>query len=117
MAIQARRTTRTTLIRARDFLRQHFTRTVSLEELARLTGLSRFHLVRAFAKEFGLPPHAYQIHVQIERAKALLDAGVLPAVVAAETGFSDQSHFTRHFKKIAGMTPRQYADQRRNGRR
>jgi AraC-like DNA-binding protein len=113
MATPPKRTPRAALLRAREFLQQHCTRSVSLQELMKVTGLSRFHLVRAFAKEFGRPPHAYQIHMQIERAKALLDAGHLPAVVALETGFSDQSHFTRHFKKHCGLTPRQYASLRK----
>jgi AraC-like DNA-binding protein len=100
-------------VRARDFIRQHCSRAISLDELAALTGLSRYHLVRAFAKEYGLPPHAYQIRLQIERAKTMLEAGMLPATVAVETGFADQSHFTRHFKKISGVTPRKYAGPRR----
>ncbi len=53
---------RAVLVRARDALRQRYAQTVSLGELAALTGLSRYHLVRAFAREFGLTPHAYQIH-------------------------------------------------------
>lgn len=114
--MRRKRLQRSSLLRARDFIRQHCSRVVTLDELAALTGLSRYHLVRAFAKEFGLPPHAYQIRLQIEKAKAMLEAGVLPAVVAAETGFSDQSHFTRHFKKINGVTPRQYAGPRKRSR-
>jgi AraC-like DNA-binding protein len=113
MATQVKRPPRSALVNVRDFIRQNCTRLVTLDELARVSGLSRFHLVRIFAKEFGLPPHAYQIYIQIERAKALLDAGMLPAVVAAETGFSDQSHFTRHFKKLNGITPRAYVAARK----
>jgi AraC-like DNA-binding protein len=111
--VKRKRSQRSALLKARDFIRQHCSRSVTLDELSALTGLSRYHLVRAFAKEFGLPPHAYQIRLQIEKAKAMLDAGVLPAVVAAETGFADQSHFTRHFKKINGTTPRKYAGPRK----
>src|SRR5258706_11072011 len=53
---------RAVLVRARDALRQRYAQAVSLGELAALSGLSRYHLVRAFARGFGLTPHAYQIH-------------------------------------------------------
>lgn len=96
------------LARARDFIRAHYSRPIALNDLESISGLSRFHLVRAFAKEFGLPPHAYQIRVQIAKARALLGAGKPPAEVAAETGFADQSHLTRHFRAIYQVTPGEY---------
>ena len=76
-----KRSQRASLVKARDYIRQHCSRAITLDELSALTALSRYHLVRAFAKEFGLPPHAYQIRLQIEKARAMLDAGVLPAVI------------------------------------
>lgn len=96
------------LRRVRDLLREHYAGPITLSELAAASGLSRYHLVRAFAKEFGLPPHAYQVHVQIAKAQTLLAAGVAPAFAGAEVGFSDQSHFTKHFKRITGVTPALY---------
>lgn len=108
---------RSALLRARDLIREHYSRSITLDELVAATGLSRYHLVRAFAKEIGLPPHAYQIHVQVERARSLLAAGFPPAVVAAETGFADQSHFTRHFKRTNGVTPGEYLRGGNAGRR
>lgn len=97
--------------RAKVYLRERFNESVSLEELAAACGLSRFHLVHAFTKEAGLSPHAYQVHVRVERARSLLQKGVSPATVAANLGFADQSHFTRHFKRILHVTPNQYASQ------
>jgi AraC-like DNA-binding protein len=94
--------------RAMAFLRQWFDLPVTLDELALVSGLSRFRLVHAFTKETGLSPHAYQVHVRVERARALLQRGIAPAVVAATMGFADQSHFTRHFKRIMHVTPTQY---------
>lgn len=96
------------LRRIRDLIREHYARPITLSELVAASGLSRFHLVRAFAKEFGLPPHAYQVHVQIAKAKTLLAADASPAFAGAEVGFSDQSHFTRHFKRSIGVTPGLY---------
>jgi AraC-like DNA-binding protein len=94
---------------AKAYLRERFNESVSLRELAAACGLSRFHLVHAFTKEAGLSPHAYQVHVRVERARSLLQSGVSPAIVAANLGFADQSHFTRHFKRIMHVTPTQYA--------
>ena len=96
------------LHRTRDFIREHYTRPIPVDELAALAGLSRFHFVRAFSREFGRPPHAYQVRLQVEHARNLIAQGVLPAAAALEAGFADQSHLNRHFKKIHGMTPRQY---------
>jgi AraC-like DNA-binding protein len=111
----AKRPSRAVLVRARDALRQRYAQTVSLGELAALTGLSRYHLVRAFAREFGLTPHAYQIHVQAEKARHLLARGMSAAHVASEVGFADQSHFARHFKRIFHVTPGRYQLSARGG--
>ena len=94
--------------RAKAYLREHYAEPVTLSELASLTALSRFHLVHAFTRYAGLPPHAYQIHVRIERARTLLLAGLAPVEVASMVGFADQSHFTRHFKRIWRVTPSRY---------
>jgi AraC-like DNA-binding protein len=95
--------------RAKGHLRERFNESVSLQELATICRMSRFHLVHAFTRQVALSPHAYQIHIRVERARALLHKGIAPAVVAANMGFADQSHFTRHFKKIMHVTPMQYA--------
>ena len=94
---------------ARDYLRRRVHKTITLEELAGISRMSRFHLARAFAAHIGLPPHAYQTRLRIERAMALLRAGVRPGEVANLTGFADQSHLTRHFRRIMGVTPGEYA--------
>jgi len=82
-----------------------------LEHLASIACLSVCRFIRVFHRQFGLPPHRYICHVRIERAKVLLRAGVAPAVVAGETGFYDQSHLSRHFKNLCGVTPGQYLSQ------
>ena len=92
----------------REYLENHFAENVSLEELTTFSGLSSYHLIRVFRAETGLPPHAYLEQIRIHRARQLLRAGASIADVAFQTGFSDQSHFTRHFKKMTGVTPGQY---------
>ena len=81
---------------------------VPVAELANETGLSRFQAMRAFKRRFGLPPHAYQLRVRLGVAQKSLREGVPPADVAADLGFVDQSHFTRHFKQVVGVTPARY---------
>jgi AraC-like DNA-binding protein len=101
---------------AKHYLHDNFNEQVSLDELAAVTKLSRFHLVRAFARRTGIPPHAYQLKLRIERACVLLRAGITAAEAATQVGFADQSHFTRHFKRIRGITPGQYARMHAAGR-
>lgn len=95
--------------RAKHYLQEKCCEAVTLDELAHVAGVSRFWLAHAFAKEVGLAPHAYQIHVRIARARALLSRGTPLAIAASELGFFDQSHFTRHFKRIMHVTPAEYA--------
>jgi AraC-like DNA-binding protein len=82
---------------------------VDLDTLARRSGLSRFQALRCFKQRYGLPPHAYQLCLRINQARCMLLEGASPADVAARCGFADQSHFTRHFKRLNGVTPMQYA--------
>ncbi|CAG9297427.1 AraC family transcriptional regulator [Celerinatantimonas diazotrophica] len=96
------------LMRVKEFLDDYPQADVSLEELAKLANISPFHLVRAFQKQFGYPPHAYQIQTRLRYARKLLKAGRSISDTAQDCGFHDQSHFHRHFKKAMGITPKQY---------
>ncbi|MBN3750550.1 helix-turn-helix transcriptional regulator, partial [Burkholderia sp. Se-20373] len=78
---------------------------VSLAELADLSGVSRFQLLRGFARELGITPHAYLIQSRARLARALLASGLPIADAAAEAGFADQSHLTRAFARQFGITP------------
>lgn len=94
---------------AREHLDQHASDNISLAELARAAGLSPFHLCRVFRREVGLTPHAYQTQVRVRRAGGLLREGTPIALAAAESGFYDQAHLTKAFKRITGVTPGNYA--------
>ena len=96
----------------RDLLAQRISDPPSLAELAALTGLSQFALLRAFRDATGLPPHAYLNQLRVRRARLLLDDGFPPADVAAQTGFADQAHLTRHFKRVVGVPPAAYQRER-----
>ncbi|WP_367990241.1 AraC family ligand binding domain-containing protein [Vibrio sp. NTOU-M3] len=96
------------LLLVKEFLDDFPQADISLEELSQLAGLSPYYLVRTFQKEFGLPPHAYQIQARLRFSKQLLKSGKKISDVAQESGFHDQSHFHRHFKRTMGVTPKQY---------
>jgi AraC-like DNA-binding protein len=96
----------------RSLLAERIADPPSLAELAALTGLSQFALLRAFRDATGLPPHAYLNQLRVRKARLLLDDGLPPADVAARTGFADQAHLTRHFKRVVGVPPAAYQRER-----
>jgi AraC-like DNA-binding protein len=95
--------------RARDRIDADPAAPVTLIALAEEAGLSRYQLIRAFARELGLTPHAYILQRRIALAQRLIRAGRDLAEVATEAGFCDQSHLTRWFVRQFGVTPRRYA--------
>lgn len=99
------------LMLVKEFLDAYPEQDVTLQRLAEIAGLSRYHFVRQFKKMFELAPHSYQIQARLKKSKQLLKAGFKPADVAIDCGFHDQSHFHRHFKKALGVTPSQYQKQ------
>ena len=76
--------------------------------LAAAAGLSPYYFIRVFRQAVGLTPHAYLVQLRVETAKRLLDRGQPVVEAALAAGFADQSHLTRHFKRIVGVTPGQY---------
>jgi AraC-like DNA-binding protein len=81
----------------------------TIADLARVVQVSQFHLIRIFGQHVGVPPSAYRRALRIRVAQRLLRAGWPAGDVAAECGFYDQSHLTRHLKAFTGLTPLQYA--------
>jgi AraC-like DNA-binding protein len=81
---------------------------VKLAELASICGVTPFHLIHSFRASFGIPPHAYLTQVRARRAREMLIRGNPLSSVAYMCGFSDQSHLTRVFKRIYGVTPGVY---------
>jgi AraC-like DNA-binding protein len=95
--------------RARAFLHEALAEKVTLDDLAERAAMDKFHLVRAFRAQVGLPPYEYLTYLRVSRARELLRAGVLVAEAAQEVGFCDESQLHRHFRRIVGVTPGAYA--------
>ncbi|MGH2587760.1 MAG: helix-turn-helix transcriptional regulator [Dehalococcoidia bacterium] len=95
--------------RARDFLASCWDAHPTLDELAGAVGANKFVLLRSFRRELGTTPHSYLNRLRIERARTMLAQGVAPREVAAASGFADQAHLNRHFKRIVGLPPGEYA--------
>jgi AraC family transcriptional regulator len=93
-----------------EYVEEHLDASPTLGQLAAVARLSVYHFARQFKAATGLPPHQYVILRRVERAKHLLQGGGdrSLAEVAAHAGFSDQSQFTRHFKRLVGVTPGQF---------
>lgn len=99
---------------ARSYLTEHYAENISLTDLARIGRLSPFHFSRVFSEAFGMPPHAFQTQLRVSRAKALLRLGWPISEVACETGFADQSHLNRHFKRLVEPSPGRYRSGSKN---
>jgi AraC-like DNA-binding protein len=92
----------------RDLLRDRFAEDLGADDLAGAVGLSRFQVSRQFKEAYGLPPSAYLRQVRLRQARRHLAAGAAIAEVAVATGFADQSHLTRWFRRTYGITPAVY---------
>jgi AraC-like DNA-binding protein len=88
---------------------------ILIEELAQLAGLSTGHFCRAFKQTFGIPAHAYLLRRRIEFAQGvMLKTQLSLSEIALACGLSDQSHFTRAFRRIVGQTPHSWRRTRRD---
>jgi AraC-like DNA-binding protein len=102
-------TSPTLAARLRELLDARTAEGLTLAEAAAVLHAHPTHLVRAFTRAYGLPPHRYLTGRRIDRARRLLLAGRRPADVAAELGFHDQAHLTRHFVRHVGTSPARFA--------
>ncbi|MGB1289003.1 MAG: helix-turn-helix domain-containing protein, partial [Aggregatilineales bacterium] len=101
-------TSKRSVVLVRDYLEAHYMENVRLDDLAAEAHLSPYHLLRVFQRETGLSPHKYLTNIRIQKARTFLESGMSPIEVATLTGFTDQSHLTRWFKRIVGITPGRY---------
>lgn len=105
--------------RVQEYVLAHLHEPITLQTLAELANVSRFHFARMFKERAGMSPMTYLENARMRRAQELIRAGKLPlARVASSVGYEDQSYFTRRFKLLFGQTPAAYArEQARTGAR
>jgi AraC family transcriptional regulator len=93
-----------------EYIMENLEAKLTLEQMASLVNVSPYHFARQFKTTTGLPPYQYVIRRRVERAQHLLRAegGLSLVEIALRVGFSDQSQFSSHFKRIVGITPGQF---------
>ena len=91
--------------RVRERLVEELLDPPSLADLAAMTGLSRYQVLRRFERTYGIPPHAWLLQQRAQRARRLIREGLTLGAAAAASGFADQSHMTRAFARQFGFTP------------
>lgn len=96
------------IAKARQYIDENFCESISLDDLAAFVGLTRFSLAKQFRQRVGVSPYQYVCQARIRQAQVMMEQGHRLTEIASEVGFFDQSHLARHFKRLCGMTPRQY---------
>ena len=96
------------LDKTKKFLDVNYLNTITLDDLVEVSGISKYYLIRQFENSYGLSPHKYITNLRVNHSKELLKASEDFAVIAIESGFYDQSHFTKRFKEYSGVTPKKY---------
>ena len=114
MSVRAPRASGTDVTVARDLIDRHYTRELTIAYLAKKSGLSPFHFIRAFRKQFGATPHQYLRSKRIERAKELLITTPLAVTeICDRIGFQSLGSFSSLFRRLTGETPAGYRAERR----
>lgn len=98
----------TAVSRLKTLLELHPEQRCSIDDMSRIVFLSKYHLIRAFKSEAGLTPHRFQLQNRVRKAQRLLEGPATITEAALAAGFCDQSHFTRQFEKLVGLTPTDY---------
>ncbi len=97
------------LQQATDYIQAHLDQDIKLADLANTVGMSQYYFCRLFKQSMSMAPHQYVIQQRVERAKQLLKRPDLSiADVAIECGFAHQSHLSRHFRRLVGVSPKTF---------
>jgi len=94
--------------KAYKYMDENFSEPISLDDLSNISGLNKYTLLRSFTRQKGLTPYQYLETLRVNHAKKLLEQGITLIESAGQSGFTDQSHFTKFFKNFIGLTPKQY---------
>lgn len=96
------------LLRVVDFIEKNLSEAITIEQLAKEAGLSKYHFCRTFKRAAGVSPMNFVASMRIERSKELLARRVTVSIAAIKVGFNDLSNFIRQFKRLTGLTPNAY---------
>ncbi|MGL6312309.1 helix-turn-helix domain-containing protein [Vibrio sp. WXL103] len=96
------------LLQAKDYIIANLANDISIDDIANVANMSKFHFIRAFRAHFCITPHQYVLNCRINYARRELLAGRNATSAAMASGFADISHLNRYFKRVFGMTPKQY---------
>lgn len=96
------------LVRAKDYILANLAHNFSIDDVAEAASMSKFHFIRAFREHFCITPHQYVLNCRINYARKQLLAGHSATIAAVTSGFADASHLNRNFKRVFGMTPKQF---------
>ncbi|MEN6669254.1 AraC family transcriptional regulator [Psychrobacter sp. B38] len=99
------------LIRAKDYIWANLAEDLSIDAIAAAANMSKYHFIRLFNQQFGLTPYQYVINCRVNLARQYIELGFAASRVALDAGFSDNSHLNRHFKRVFGITIKQYQRQ------
>jgi AraC family transcriptional regulator len=99
------------LRQAIDYINDNVDQDIKLANIAEVVGMSQYYFCHLFKQSMGIAPYQYVIQQRVERAKQLLQqTEVTISDIALECGFANQSHFTKHFRKFTGITPKAYRE-------
>jgi AraC family transcriptional regulator len=94
-----------------DYIHANLAQDIKLTNLAQIVGMSQYYFCQLFKQSMGIAPYQYVIQLRVERAKQLLKCREMAiSDVALACGFANQSHFTKHFRKLTGITPKAYRE-------
>ncbi|MGP4863736.1 helix-turn-helix domain-containing protein [Psychrobacter sp. T6-5] len=99
------------LLRAKDYIWANLADDLSIDAIAAAANMSKYHFIRLFNQQFGLTPYQYVINCRVNLARQYIELGFAASRVALDAGFSDNSHLNRHFKRVFGITIKQYQRQ------
>ena len=101
----------TLLLRAKDYILANIADDLSIDAIAASANMSKYHFIRLFNQQFGLTPYQYVINCRVNLARQYIELGFTASHVALDAGFADSSHLNRHFKRVFGITTKQYQRQ------
>jgi AraC-like DNA-binding protein len=93
------------ILQAKNFIDEHITENLSLDEISLNIGISKYHFIRVFKQAFGVSPYQYQKRIRLDRAKLDITQGISILETAIKYGFSDVPTFSKAFKQQFNLTP------------